>query len=108
MLQEKTTNKLLIQRNGHWYYQRRVPRKYSHVDPRNMVKKSLDTHSIDVARMRRDALVEADNEYWRTLALEAVENGGVSDATLNIEQQRYKASSLRALAYGYRSSQQSG
>jgi len=102
MLKEKTANKLLIQRNEHWYYQRRVPRKYSHIDPRNMVKKSLETRSIDVARMRRDALVEADNEYWLTLALEAVENGGVSDTTLNIEQQRYKASSLRALAYGYR------
>ncbi len=67
-----------------------------------MVKKSLEIRSIDVARMHRDVLVEADNEDWRTLALEAAYNDGVSDTTLNIEQQRYKASSLRALAYGYR------
>ena len=26
--------KLLIKKRGYWYYQRRVPKKFAHVDPR--------------------------------------------------------------------------
>jgi len=93
--------KLLIFRSGHWHYQRRVPVKYRHIDTRRLVRKSLGTTSLEVARLRRDAMMEADDAYWRVLALEASDNGGVSPTTKIVEEERYRAATSRALVYGF-------
>lgn len=55
--------KNLVQRNETWHYLRRVPERYRNVDSRSLIKKTFKTKSIDVARMRRDVLREADDDY---------------------------------------------
>ena len=97
----KKQNHLLILRGDIWYYQRRVPKKFRNVESRPIVRSSLNTDSLVIARRRRDALVEADDLYWSALAQEASENGGVSESTRKVQSQRYKAASLRALGYGF-------
>ena len=67
--------KMLMQKRGFWYYQRRVPKKYAHINARRFVKKALRTKSVDEAISKRDALIIADNEYWEALSLEALEIG---------------------------------
>lgn len=98
----KYDTKMLIQKRGYWYYQRRVPKKYAHIDHRRFVKKALGTKSIDDAIAKRDALIKADDEYWLSLSLEVIEQGGLSDTNLEVQKQRYKAAETRALAHGLR------
>ena len=97
----KKQNHLLILRGDIWYYQRRVPKKFRHVESRPIVRSSLNTDSLVIARRRRDALVEADDLYWAALSQEALENGGISETTRTVQKQRYEAASLRALGYGF-------
>ena len=78
-----------------------MPRRFVHVDPRLRVRYSLRTSSVEIARLRRDGLVEADLAYWTALAIEAAENSGVSDAAYKAQQHRYNAAQARALAYGF-------
>ena len=92
--------KMLMQKRGFWYYQRRVPKKYAHIDARRFVKKALRTKSVDEAISKRDALIIADNEYWEALSLEALEIGGVSETSQLVAQHRYQASTARALSFG--------
>ena len=84
--------KMLMQKRGFWYYQRRVPKKYAHIDARRFVrrfvKKALRTKSVDEAISKRDALIIADNEYWEALSLEALEIGGVSETSQLVAQHR--------------------
>ena len=93
----KKLNSLLILRGDIWYYQRRVPKKFRHIEARLLVRHSLNTDSLQIARRRRDALVEADDLYWSTLSQEAVEKGGVSETTRLVQQQLYKGFSALAL-----------
>lgn len=51
--------------------------------------------------MRRDDLCKADDAHWKALSLEAQEKGGVSEATLAVQQSHYKAAVARALSFGY-------
>lgn len=97
----KKQNHLLILRGDIWYYQRRVPKKFRHIESRPIVRSSLNTDSLIIARRRRDALVEADDLYWSALSQEASENGGVSEATRAVQLKLYEAASLRALGYGF-------
>lgn len=92
--------KLLIKKRGYWYYQRRVPKKFAHVDPRRYVKKALRTKAVDEAIAKRDALIKADNEYWTALSLEAAQLGDVSETRFAVEQHRYNAAKARALSFG--------
>lgn len=92
----------LMERAGRWYYQRFIPARFQHVDSRKRIRTALRTKSVDIARLRRDALAEADDAYWLALSIEAAENGGVSDATLEAEQHRYEAAQARAMAYGFK------
>jgi integrase len=61
------SDRYLKQRNGRWYYQRRVPKRVAHLDDRGFVQLSLDTHSKEVARLRRDAQAETDDVLWHEL-----------------------------------------
>ena len=94
-------DRFLTRRGDRWYYQRLVPGRFAHVDPRPRVRYSLRTSSLEIARLRRDALAEADLSYWTALAVEAAEKNGISDATRRAEDHRYKAAQTRALAYGF-------
>lgn len=87
-------NQHLKKRGTRWHYVRRVPKEYEFFDKRGTVYKSLKTESLELARARRDALVEADNQYWLSVI-----------ATTNLETEvalrKYKAAQRRAMAKGF-------
>lgn len=61
----KDLNQYVIQRGNRWHYVRCVPSEYTDIDPRSIVRQSLKTESLEVARVRRDALSQADDDYGR-------------------------------------------
>ena len=98
-----TENRHLKQKRGYWHYQRRVPKRYASFDDRRVVECSLRTKSIEIARLRRDAMEESDNLFWASIA-------GIDGETETPElvirqravaQRRYKAAATRALARGF-------
>lgn len=84
-------DRYLKQRGRHYHYVRRVPARISHLDTRGTIEESLGTDSLDVARRIRDAVCEADEAYWRSLA------EGVSDDAVTA---RWEAARARAKAMG--------
>ncbi len=99
MVDEK--DRFLLKRNGRWHYNRRVPNQYLDIESRRFLRTSLKTKSIDIARMRRDALEEADNAYWYALSLESLSSNGVTETMRDVAKQRHKAASARALVHGF-------
>ncbi|MEL6244382.1 MAG: DUF6538 domain-containing protein [Pseudomonadota bacterium] len=95
-------NFYLLNRNGIWYYYRRVPGEMRAVDDRNLFMKSLKTRSAVLARKRRDRLVRADHDYW--LARLTIETEDLPKATkareLERVQRRYELSQSRAVLAG--------
>lgn len=100
----KSEDRFLQKRNhGRWHYVRRVPKKYADFDKRGYIRKGLDTASIEVARERRDLLVEADDLYWASVSSAA---DHITASSLNAEQtkqatRRYEAAKRRAMAKGF-------
>ncbi|MEM1104085.1 MAG: DUF6538 domain-containing protein [Pseudomonadota bacterium] len=90
-------------RGGHWHYNRRVPSRFLPFETRRRIRVSLKTKSLDTARARRDALMEADDLYWASLT--GIDDDAVGDAAAvaqrRVAERRYKAASLRALARGF-------
>ena len=79
MASPKSRDHYLVSRNGRWHYVRRVPEAVSDHDTRTFSKISLRTTSVEVARVRRDAMAEADDLYWASL-LKLAEGATVSPA----------------------------
>lgn len=94
MTEMRSLNQFLKNRNGRWHYHSRVPSIYDEVDQRGIIRTSLRTRSIDVARARRDALAEADDLFWASL--DVASNDNVSFAV-----KRYQAAKKRAMARGF-------
>lgn len=94
-------NRYLYQRGHAWNYKRRVPSKYKHVDSRSKVRASLETKSLDIARIRRDAMERADEAYWAALSNEAAANQGVTEATQQVQSLHYQAAKAKALTFGF-------
>ncbi|MEP2841526.1 DUF6538 domain-containing protein [Roseibium sp.] len=85
-------NRHLRQRGDKWQYARRVP---AHVVPflgRARIEVSLKTDSLEVARMRRDAMEEADDKHWSAL---------LAQTPLEAAEAQYKADKARCLALGF-------
>jgi uncharacterized protein DUF6538 len=61
-------NQYLKLRGQRWYYIRRVPIDYADFDNRGLISRALKTESLEVARVRRDALAEADEQFWAGVA----------------------------------------
>ncbi len=97
------SNRHLKAKLGYWHYQRRVPKRYEAFDGRGVIACSLRTKSLEIARMRRDAMEESDDLYWAMLAGTA----GVERSPENLAYQlaqaerRYQAAQTRALARGF-------
>jgi len=89
--------KFLTNRGGKWYYQRIVPLRFAHIDDRKRIRHSLNTDSLDIAKVRRDAQAVADDNFWRALALEAADNNGVSEVTRAIEEKKEILDRLKVL-----------
>ncbi|WP_233355964.1 DUF6538 domain-containing protein [Henriciella aquimarina] len=49
-------NSYLERRGRVWWYNRRVPNRFKHLDTRKRIKQSLSTTSIEQARYKRDLL----------------------------------------------------
>jgi integrase len=95
-------NRFLQFRDNHWHYKRRVPSRYAAIDDRAVIRFSLKTDSLDIARIRRDAQVKADDLYWASLVGidgDSTEIGASQQRA--VADRRYQAATLRALARGF-------
>jgi len=103
MIRMRDLNQYILNRNGLWYYQRRIPKIYSNYDKRRFAKVSLMTDSLIVARKRRDVLVEADNQFWASLKEEAqVKYLGIATDHITVSAiTRYDEAKQRALKNGF-------
>jgi len=54
-------------REKYWYYARTVPVRFIPFDSRVLIRRSLKTKSILMAKERRNAMEAADNDYWASL-----------------------------------------
>ena len=98
----KRLDQFLLLRNGTWHYTRRVPDRYAHLDKRGRIRCSLRTDSLNLARRKRDDLVEADNAYWASLLTDSPQNMDSLDIAIQSPSvNRYNAAKKRAMARGY-------
>jgi integrase len=81
----------LFPRGSKWHYIRRVPEHVAHLDSRGRIQKALRTTSLEVAKLRRDAMERADDLFWQGLAL----------ADGDAAQAAYDAAQARAVALGF-------
>lgn len=93
----------IMDRAGRLYYMRRVPKRFQPYDSRRFIRTSLKTKSWEVARMRRDALEKADDDFWTTAAYSMGETDNDESrrrirASLD---RQYEAACSRALARGF-------
>lgn len=82
----------LKRRGKKWHYVRRVPTHFHSLDGRGLVQVSLKTASLEVAKLRRDALERADDLFWQGLAL---------DDPAQAAHAQYAAAKARAVALGF-------
>ena len=68
-------DRFLRRRGARWHYYRRVPERFTPVDPRGTIRIALGTDSAEIARLRRDELAAADETFWAAAAL-SEEAGG--------------------------------
>ena len=87
----------LMLRGDVWWYNRRVPAKYAHLDTRKRIRKSLDTYAKEEACLLRDKLAEADSQYWASLALAELGDGDGRKAA----EAQYQSAVARAEAAGF-------
>lgn len=59
----------LTKRGRVWWYNRRVPKKFAHLDTRKRIYETLRTGSLDEACILRNQLVEADAPFGGHLPL---------------------------------------
>lgn len=99
----RTENRYLQKRGTRWHYVRRVPAAFQGIDPRRVLRVALETDNLEIARARRDAMEEADTEYW--LALQTLAEGGVlkgdNPQLRKALMHRYNAARARASARGF-------
>ena len=94
-------NSYLEQRGRVWWYNRRVPRKFAHLDTRKRIKESLGTTSIEQARYKRDLLAEADDHYWASLQISDEAGPSSNREVSEAVRHRYKMATVKALASGF-------
>ncbi len=91
----------LIKRGRVWWYDRRVPKRYTHLDTRARIRQSLETALESEALVLRDRLASADDEYWTALALAENRGGPDSERQSQAALLRYRSARTRALAAGF-------
>lgn len=86
-------DRFLQRRGDRWQYVRRVPALVAEQDKRApVIRSSLKTHDLAVARVMRDALEKADNDLWASLLCDEEESAALK---------RHKAAVRRAAALGF-------
>jgi len=94
-------NSYLEQRGRVWWHNRRVPRRFAHLDTRKQIKASLGTTSLDQARYKRGLLAEADDQYWASLQIAEEAGPGSNRETGEAVRRRYRMATVKALASGF-------
>lgn len=94
-------NSYLEQRGRVWWYNRRVPRKFAHLDTRKRIKESLGTTSIEQAHYKCDLLAEADDHYWASLQISDEAGPSTNREVYEAVRRRYKMATVKALASGF-------
>jgi len=92
-------NQYLYNKRGRWHYVRRVPSFVAEFDDRGIIRAGLKTSSLDVARHRRDVMMQADDEYWAMLL--NIDGDINADTENQIIASKYKSAKHRAMARGY-------
>ncbi len=95
-------NTYLQQRGRVWWYFRRVPSKFAHLDTRGTIRQTLETASVDEARFRRDALADADELYWNSLWLAEEAGGAEGREQVEAARKRHASACKRSLASGFK------
>lgn len=86
-------DRFITKRYGVYQYNRRVPKDVAHLDSRApIVKRSLKTDDLALAREKRNLLERADNDLWAVLLL---------GDTPEDARQRYEATVKRAEIMGF-------
>ena len=74
----KKPDRYLVKLGGIYYYQRRVPKRFSHIDARTKPRLSLRTGNLDLARMRRDLFPVSDLETDRLFCLRRISGSSIA------------------------------
>ena len=86
-------DRFLQRRGDRWQYVRRVPASVATQDKRApVIRASLKTHDLAVARIMRDALEQADHDLWASMLCDEDETSALN---------RHKAAVRRASALGF-------
>jgi integrase len=85
----------IIQRNGYYYYFRRVPKDIAAYDSRKHIKVSLKTKDINTARKRAVMQNEAVEKFWREL----VTSPGVPETHNDLYKQAIHTARVHGFAY---------
>lgn len=89
----KNPDRYIYQRDGNYHYKRRVPKGVAHWDDRSpIVRKSLGTDDISIARAKRDMLEEADDVLWASM---------LRELPADPARAQYEAAMRRVEALGY-------
>lgn len=91
----------LYLRGETWWYNRRVPSKYAHLDTRNRIRISLKTDSKEKACAQRDELVKADEAYWISLLAVEQNSSTFTNEQVAALEKRYLDAKRRALEVGF-------
>ena len=91
----------LHKRDHVWWYNRRVRKQFAHLDTCGRIRQSLNTTSLEEARVKRDLLCDADECYWAVLAGVSASGEAANDDQVAAAEQRYKSAASRALAVGF-------
>lgn len=101
MSSQASPDRCLKKRGKTFHYVRRVPKRFSAIDTRGTIRFSLNTQSLEIARLRRDSFEEADNEYWAALAISATDPSANSAQSRKLMALRYASAQNRAMASGF-------
>ena len=101
MTTRNAADRYLKFRNGKWQYYRRVPKEFAEHDNRGTIRVSLKTDSLTLARSKRDALAEADEQLWMTLASAKGSIARLLDPATSQILKRYEAARHRAMTKGF-------
>jgi hypothetical protein len=72
VVRQRKQDRFLLQREGLYYYWRRVPKSVEHLDDRApLIRHSLKTDDLAEARAKRDLLEQADRMFWGALLTDA-------------------------------------
>lgn len=94
-------DRYLQKRGKRWHYVRRVPENCQALDGRRIVRVTLKTSSLEIARERRDAFESADDALWGLLGEVSQDGEPARLAVKTAAERRYRSAVARAVSRGF-------